>query len=91
MVGTPVSVLAVIVLFTSYLAEPDQLNGIKADEVLRPVVRSAMVGTHLVIAAHLLVGALIGGIEGLVFILIRAWRLGRRTGSAKSQTSANDL
>jgi len=91
MIGTPVSVLAVIVLFTSYLAEPDQLNGIKADEVLRPVVRSAMVGTYLVIAAHLLVGALIGGIEGLVFILIRAWRLGRRTGSAKSQTSANDL
>jgi hypothetical protein len=75
---------------TSYLAEPDQLNGIEADEVLRPVVRSAIVGTYLVIAAHLLVGALIGGIEGLVFILIRAWRLGRRTGSVKSETSAND-
>jgi hypothetical protein len=76
---------------TSYLAEPDQLNGIQADEVLKPVVRSAMAGTYLVIAAHLLLGALIGGIEGLVFIAIRAWRPGRRTGSAKSETSANDL
>jgi hypothetical protein len=74
----------------SYLAEPDRLNVIEADEVLRPVVRSAIVGTYLVIAAHLLVGALIGGIEGLVFILIRSWRVGCRTGSAKSGTSAND-
>jgi hypothetical protein len=75
---------------TSYLAEPDQLTGMEADEVLRPVVRSAMVGTYLVIAAHLLGGALMGGIEGLVFILIRSSRLARRTGSAKSETSADD-
>lgn len=76
---------------TSYLTEPDQLNGIEADEILRPVVRSAIVGTYLVIAAHLLVGALIGGIEGLVFTLIRSWRLSRRTGAAaKSETSVND-
>ena len=76
---------------TAYLAEPDWLNGIEADEVLGSVVRSAIVGTYLVIAAHLLVGALIGGIEGLVFILIRSWSLGRRTeAAAKSEANAND-
>jgi hypothetical protein len=70
----------------AYLAEPNRLNGIEsADEVLRPVVRSAIVGTYLVSVAHLLIGALIGGVEGLAFILVRSWRLGRRTGLTAKQ------
>jgi hypothetical protein len=66
-----------------YLAEPERLGGVEPFDVLQPIVSTAIAGTYLVIFGHLLAGALIGGIEGLVFVLARGWRRGQSAGSAE--------
>jgi len=71
------------------LAAPELLGDAELIDVLVPVVRRAITGTYLFIIAHLLIGGLAGGVQGLVFMLARAWRMNRsagQTGHGEAET-----
>jgi len=80
-IGTLVGTLSLgPVQLIVYLAEPERLGGMELFDVLQPVVSRAIAGTYLLIIAHLLIGGMVGSVEGLVFMLARAWMLSRRAG-----------
>lgn len=89
--GAPGTTLAGMVPLFIYFLEPARLDGIEPYAVFERVVTEAIAATYLFIVAPLLVGALIGGMEGLVFMLIRSWWPGRRTEStAQSEAGTDD-
>jgi hypothetical protein len=68
-----------------HLAETSQLDEAGLETVLTPVVKNAISGTYLVILAHLFAGAIMGGLEGLVFVILRDWKRNKSANLAEEE------